>query len=246
MMPSNNQPPGGAGAGLNLRVGLVAPLLIMAAGFAGAIMAATVLRAAGMELNRIVPWFYFIHAMILIGGAEKLRRHSGLDYAALGIGWAGGRRPYLTPLLAVAALMGVFMLLDAVVPMPEGVDLHDVLEPFLEDGVLGFRGILAAGLLLGFLIPLGEEFLFRGFMLHMLAARMPPQRAITVTAAIFACCHVNVWLLPLGAGLYTIVQLFALSWLLGWATLRSGSLGPALLVHCINNMAAVAFALAGY
>ncbi len=246
MMPSNNQPSGGPGAGLSLRVGLVAPLLIMAAGLAGAIMAATLLGGSGMGLSRIVPWFYFVYAMILIGGAEELRRRSGLDYATLGIGWAGGSRPYLIPLLAVAGLVGFFMLLDALVPIPEILDTREVIEPFLDDGKLGFLGILTAALLIGFLIPVGEEFLFRGFILHALVARMPPQRAVTITAAIFACCHVYAWLLPLGAGLYTMLQIFALAWLLGWATLRSGSLGPAILAHCINNLAAIAFALAGY
>lgn len=246
MMPSNNRPSGGPGAGLNLRVGLVAPLLIMAAGLAGAIMAATVLGGAGMELSRIVPWFYFVYAMILIGGAEQLRRRSGLDYAALGIGWAGGSRPYLAPLLGVAVLIGFFALLDSVVPIPEILDTREVIEPFLEDGELGFLGMLSAALLIGFLIPVGEEFLFRGFILHTLAARMSPQRAITITAAIFALCHVYAWLLPLGAGLYTMLQIFALAWLLGWATLRSGSLGPAILAHCINNLVALGLAMTSY
>lgn len=246
MMSSNNQPSGGPGAGLSLRVGLVAPLLIMAAAQVGAIMFATVLDGAGMGLNRIVPWFYFVYAMILIGAAEQLRRHSHLDYVTLGIGWAGGSRPYRIPVFAAAGLVGFFVLLDAVVPIPEILDTREVIEPFLEDGELGFLGILSAGLLIGFLVPVGEEFLFRGFMLHTLAARMPPQRAITITAALFALCHVNVWLLPLAAGLYTMLQLFVLAWLLGWATLRSGSLGPALLVHCINNLVALGLALISY
>jgi membrane protease YdiL (CAAX protease family) len=116
----------------------------------------------------------------------------------------------------------------------------EVLDPFLAGNLPDWAGMLGAILLRACVIPIAEEILFRGFMLHSLAGRKTPMRANLIVSLIFAATHLYVWGLPIGAGLYTMGQLFLLSYVLGWAVLRSGSLGPAIVAHGLNNLLALA------
>jgi membrane protease YdiL (CAAX protease family) len=75
--------------------------------------------------------------------------------------------------------------------------------------------------------PLTEEPLFRGLILGGFALRYGARRAIAYSALLFALVHLNPWQFPTG---------LALGVFLGWLTLRTGSLWPAVFGHFLNNL----------
>jgi membrane protease YdiL (CAAX protease family) len=78
--------------------------------------------------------------------------------------------------------------------------------------------------------PLGEEFLFRGFMLRGWAAsRLGPMWAIVLTAATWASIHVQY-------NAHTIAYIFCIGLLLGWLRQRSGSTPLTVLLHAAQNV----------
>jgi membrane protease YdiL (CAAX protease family) len=86
------------------------------------------------------------------------------------------------------------------------------------------RVALVIGVALG--APIIEEALFRGLLQGALETRMRPWFAISIAGSAFAALHG-----PEGA-------LFFFFWSLpvGWVTWRLGSIGPAVVVHAINNL----------
>jgi sodium transport system permease protein len=98
----------------------------------------------------------------------------------------------------------------------------------------------ASWLLIAVLPAVGEELLFRGWMLAAFAGQRPAAgraaAAVVGQAAGFAALH----LLP-----ERMPQTFVLGLLLGWLTLRSGSILPAILAHLVHNSVPLAvYALA--
>jgi len=90
-----------------------------------------------------------------------------------------------------------------------------------------FQGMGWQGVVVG--APLTEEPLFRGVILGGFLLRYGPRKAIAYSAVLFALVHMNPWQFPTAilAGLF-----------LGWLTLRTGSLWPAVFAHFLNNFAA--------
>lgn len=88
----------------------------------------------------------------------------------------------------------------------------------------------ASWLLIAVLPAVCEELLFRGWMLAAFAGQRPAAgraaAAVAMQAAGFAALH----LLP-----ERMPQTFVLGLLLGWLTLRSGSILPAILAHLVHN-----------
>lgn len=72
--------------------------------------------------------------------------------------------------------------------------------------------------------PLVEEALFRGVLLHRLAARRGPRWALVASALVFAVLH---WNVP---------AMFVFGLFLGVLYLRTGSLAACMLVHAFNNL----------
>jgi uncharacterized protein len=80
--------------------------------------------------------------------------------------------------------------------------------------------------------PLLEELLFRGLLQNSLANRMPIWTAILLSAAIFAAVHMQLHAFP---------ALMALGAVFGYIYHITGSLRVTILLHMLNNAAALAF-----
>ena len=98
----------------------------------------------------------------------------------------------------------------------------------------------AAWLLIAVLPAVCEELFFRGWMLSAFAGGRPAPRRAAVAVVVQAACFAAFHLLP-----ERMPQTFALGILLGWITLRSSSLLPAVLGHLAHNSVPLAiYALA--
>lgn len=86
-------------------------------------------------------------------------------------------------------------------------------------------------------VPLGEEFLFRGYVFRALSNWRGTLPAAALTGVSFAATHVG-WL-PLGAVVPAILFGFVLCLLYHW----TGSLYPALALHALSNSVLAATAL---
>lgn len=83
--------------------------------------------------------------------------------------------------------------------------------------------------------PVIEEMVFRGLLLVSLAERFGPGNAVGLTSVLFGLMHL--------ADPYSVPPLVMFGVLLAALRLRSGSLGPSILLHVGNNLAAFALAL---
>jgi len=105
--------------------------------------------------------------------------------------------------------------------------------------------------------PTIEEIFFRGLGLRSALASawrragMPrfasPQRrvrySIAATSLIFALLHLSE-VNDLTSAIVLLPGLFLAGWLLGWLTIRTGRLGPAIVTHVVFNGVAVVALLA--
>ena len=174
-----------------------------------------------------VPLGYGLHAA---GGVALLCRAEGISLRVL---W---RRLAPPPLgralawgpaflaLAVALVMGLAMALGPFLKSDQAPqrELVDLLR-----GLSGWGPTVAMFLVVAGLAPVFEETLFRGFLLPVLARRMPMAWALLASALLFGAIHLQ----PLG-----LPTLSALGLVLGLAMRRTGSLWTAILVHgCWNG-----------
>lgn len=103
-------------------------------------------------------------------------------------------------------------------------------ELFAHDG-FSWGGMLAAAVVVGMLVPLAEELIFRGVLYRWLRVHWPAWATILTTAVLFAALH---WEISVVAGIL-VMGLGC-----GWLVEKSGSIWPAIVVHVINNLLAVA------
>ena len=140
-------------------------------------------------------------------------RDSGWSYRQLTVFTAAG-------LCFFAMGIGILFLLD-----PDGSgSISDSLRP----GDLDSPGNVWQSFLLAVLLaPIGEEWIFRGFLYGGLRKRCGPVLAAVLASGCFAAVHGYSWL-----GLVTV---FGYGLVFCWLYQRSGSLVPGMLVHAIYN-----------
>jgi len=140
-------------------------------------------------------------------------------------------------LLAAAAgffAAGALNALNRLLVGPEFADRFDV-APLFE----GLRSPAEMALLtvgVAVLAPIGEELLFRGYLMRVLGARYGSLGALLVTSALFAAVHVN----PA-----SVIALFALGLAFGLLRLWSGSVLPSVVAHAVQNGASTAMVFSG-
>jgi Predicted metal-dependent membrane protease len=82
--------------------------------------------------------------------------------------------------------------------------------------------------------PIGEEIIFRGMVTKLLLEEYRPTKAILISALIFGVIHFNPAQIP---GAFIIGILF------GWLYYKTGSIIPGIILHFVNNAAAVGGAI---
>lgn len=130
------------------------------------------------------------------------------------------------PLVGFVAL-GVRVLLGGPVDNPQ-------LEAF-QDAEMSAATLALMVLLVGLIVPVAEELLFRGLVLDFLRQRYGAGPAILGSAVAFGMVHFEPSI-AVGTGVLGIVM--------GVARLKTGSLWPAVAIHATNNtLSAVAMYL---
>ncbi len=92
---------------------------------------------------------------------------------------------------------------------------------------------------LGVVVPLAEEICFRGFLMHAVATRHGPGRAVVVTSAAWALVHLgNYGLSPFEASvvLGVLPSVFVMGLALGWCRLTTGSILACAAAQGIANL----------
>jgi|GEM_PF-6466874 len=107
----------------------------------------------------------------------------------------------------------------------------DVSQVEFFSGLQGKKDWSAAILTVGILGPIFEELYFRGLLFRNLRVYTDFRRASFVSASVFGILH----------GLYYFLPLFVFGLLLNYLVERRNSLDASVIVHIINNTAAVIF-----
>ncbi len=97
------------------------------------------------------------------------------------------------------------------------------------------RCSIAQGILVVGLAPISEELFFRGFLFGGLRGRLSFWPAALISGVFFGLIHL------LGGTLAVIPPLAAFGVLLAWLYERTGSIGPPILMHALQN--AIAFTI---
>ena len=209
------------------------------------------LFAAGMAL-----WALFMIPIVILTGASD---RGGLPFSTVGAmgisiylalcitGWyfalkrngaslrdAGLRRVSAKTMLKMIPVTVGMMVLTGIVVSLSSLVFGDV--PTAQDQVVGgadaisFNDFVWIFILGALAAPIGEEFLFRGLLYPLLRNRLPVVAAVALSAIAFAFVHFIPPLIPallvMGAVLAVIVERFQ-------------SIYPAMLVHGLNNAAAL-------
>ncbi len=174
----------------------------------------------------------------------------------LGLTWLVVLRPYhlrladigLRPTyrawyrLAVAAGFLCLPLVGAVNLLVQNLLGSPIDNPQLENLApegFSWTSLIAMLLLVGVLVPIIEEIIFRGLILGWLCGRLPYILAVPLNALLFSLVHGIPQLMPALAVMGLVLCVFAL---------RSGSLWPAIVVHgTFNSLMTITYytALAG-
>jgi membrane protease YdiL (CAAX protease family) len=107
---------------------------------------------------------------------------------------------------------------------------NNPIQQMVEGSRLGTTGTLLVLLDTVLLAPIGEELLFRGFLLPRLMVQKGPVWAVGVSAAVFALLHPQY-------GLYMPLML-VYGVVLGWARVRTGGLAASIGLHMTINAVA--------
>ena len=200
--------------------------------FAGAI--AAVLVAGDNQLLATVAGllasaFAGAGSILLINASR--RRHSLRD-----LGFGPFSRQWLLlgsgliALFAVGRVLLIDWLATAVPALTLGTDL--LAEALIFDTAAGIAISAAAAVLL---VPVWEEFFFRGFVHNALRNRLGVWGAILLSSLLFGAFHI----IPLQA-----LGAFLLALPLAWAYEKSGSLWLVIYMHALNNLIALGLAYA--
>jgi membrane protease YdiL (CAAX protease family) len=158
-----------------------------------------------------------------VGLVDRLRLRATPRWASLGLLGAGG-------VVGVGQVCSAVMVFAGV----EGRGALGIIARAFTDAPA--EVVVAAALIVGVGAGLGEELLFRGYMLTRLRDRWGPRVAVVVSAALFGLVHFDPWHSTFA---------FAVGLLLGWLSLRAGTVRSTIAAHVTNNLVSVAGMVVG-
>jgi len=167
-------------------------------------------------LRRGSFWVVLVIASLAMLGiaAARAPRHQDLLMVHQGLVVLG----LLTATASFLAFLALAPIVRHVGPLATGVRRVDG-AVHTAPGVLAF--------LLVVLVAVSEEVFWRGYVQGRLAEDVGPERAFRLTAVTYAAAHLLTFNLAL------IVAALACGSLWGWLRLRTGSVVPAVLSHCV-------------
>ena len=149
------------------------------------------------------------------------------------LGWQPARAPWRTTLGTVAAVI-TFSVAASLLLFPADVDT-DSQRLLLETHAALGGNVFVTLAVIAVLVPIGEELLFRGFMMSAITEATNVYVAVAVTAAIFAPLHLGPAAFMEGTVLQTLVVYFGMGAILAVSAVISKSIVPAIVAHAVNN-----------
>jgi len=219
----------------------VLALLFATAALAAAVLAASQIDAwitRGVEFARASPGASGIRFPPAEFLAHAFAAEAGLLLVALGLALVGPaglslrlRREHAAPMLL--ALLGALALNAAGSFWMERIGESYGGLPELRSPAWTLLILVAATVA----APLVEELLFRELLLCRTLAAVPRPVALALTSLAFGALHYS------AGGIVLFATVAGLGAIFGWLRLRCGSLGPPVVVHAANNLAALVLAL---
>jgi membrane protease YdiL (CAAX protease family) len=142
--------------------------------------------------------------------------------------WTWFAAALATPLVGMISAVIVGLL------MTESESLKELGTVFRDHGQNGF--LIPLMLMIGLTPAVCEELVFRGYLQSRLTQSWGAFTGVVVSSALFATFHLD---------FVHVVAVFPLGLFLGWVTLQSGTLIPAMLGHFVNNALSVLMAVYG-
>ncbi len=118
--------------------------------------------------------------------------------------------------------------------LASAVDVQSQDRVFDSFATLGGNPILALAVL-SIVVPLGEEMLFRGFMVPIIRKISNVTVAVILSASLFSLIHID----PSFNTFHSNVYIFGMGILLATTFATTRSIWPAVLVHSVNNTYAI-------
>lgn len=179
----------------------------------------------GAMLNVVLSAVVYIAALaIVIGVPFLLKRKTSLS--ELGV----GNPPKWYEFLAAPAGMVVYYILSFILvafamQFLTFIDFEQVQDTGFN-GITQHFDLMMAFVGLVIVAPIAEEVLFRGYLLGKLRKYAPVWLAVLITSALFAAVHFQ-W--------NVAIDTFALSLVLCFLRIFTGSLWPSIMLHMIKN-----------
>lgn len=155
-----------------------------------------------------------------------------------GLKWTPVSREYIVSRPWIVLFWCFIAALGAVIPssflqeqLPEWPESIQQQIDHLSEMMLQLMNVPGGYAALCILAPIAEEVVFRGAILRKLMEWKPQHRwlMITLSALLFALAHMN----PA-----QFLHPFLIGLLLGWMYVRTGSILPGIVYHCVNNSVA--------
>jgi len=185
-----------------------------------------VLQSQGLWGIGLSLWLFVAAPTLAMTRAQPdtdVRAALGLRGTLSASAWAGATLVGLTAWLAI--IWVILPVQEWLVPTPESFT-KALQESLVPAGVPLWETLLVIAVT----PAICEELLFRGGLARALEPRAGRWGAILASAALFAALHFSV---------YRFAATFALGVLLGWVTLTTRSVKPAMWIHGLNNAAVV-------
>lgn len=175
----------------------------------------------GRTLLRVALWGSLCGLLAFAWTAMRFAKQGGF-------GWSGAWRSWWRILLAFAAVLAVGYL-HGLVYATSGTDTRtaqtEMVDAMVNSGGSNWAA-LSAFVVIALLVPLWEEFVFRGMLLGGMARHVSFGWANLLQALLFAAIHDDA---P------RFLYYFALGLLGGWLVRSTRSLAPAILLHMLVN-----------